>query len=88
MKKLLLVATMLLLAVSCTDNARTRNFGGVENVELQENEKFLNITWKDTNLWIITQDTLTGTYYAREKSSLGMMQGVIVINPRSVPQSK
>lgn len=79
MRKLTMVAITLLALVSCTDNQRARSFGGTETVKLEPNEKFINITWKQDNLWIIVQDTVTGNYYAREKSSFGVLQGKVVI---------
>ena len=79
MRKLTMVAITLLALVSCTDNQRARSFGGTETIKLEPNEKFINITWKQDNLWLIVQDTVTGTYYAREKSSFGLVQGKVVI---------
>lgn len=79
MKKIALVAITLLAFASCTDNQRARNFGGTETVKLEPNEKFVNITWKEDDLWIIVQDTITGDYYAREKSSFGVLSGKVVI---------
>ena len=79
MRKLLLSVFMLTAFLSCTDNQRARTFGGTENVKLQPNEKFVNIAWKGDDLWILVQDTTTGIYYAREKSSFGVMEGVVVI---------
>jgi hypothetical protein len=79
MRKLTMVAITLLALVSCTDNQRARRFGGTETVKLEPNEKFVNIAWKNDDLWIIVQDTVTGNYYAREKSSFGIMQGKVII---------
>ena len=79
MRKLTMVAITLLALVSCTDNQRARSFGGTETVKLEPNEKFINITWKQDNLWLIVQDTVTGNYYAREKSNFGVLQGKVVI---------
>ena len=79
MRKLTMVAITLLALVSCTDNQRARSFGGTETVKLEPNEKFINVTWKQDNLWLIVQDTVTGTYYAREKSNFGVLQGKVVI---------
>ena len=79
MRKLTMIAITLLALVSCTDNQRARSFGGTETVKLEPNEKFINITWKQDNLWIIVQDTITGNYYAREKSNFGVLQGKVVI---------
>lgn len=74
-----MVAITLLALTSCTDNQRARNFGGTEIIKLEPNEKFINITWKKDNLWIIVQDTIKGNYYAREKSSFGIVQGKVII---------
>lgn len=79
MKKIFLVA-ITLLAISCTDNQKARNFGGTETIKLEPHERFINITWKQDNIWLIVQDTLTGIYYAKEKSSYGLMEGKIVIS--------
>ena len=79
MRKLTMVAITLLALASCTDNQRARNFGGTETIKLEPQEKFINITWKQDNLWIVVQDTITGDYYAREKSSFGVLQGKVII---------
>ena len=74
-----MVAITLLAFVSCTDNQRARSFGGTETIKIEPQEKFINITWKQDNLWVIVQDTITGTIYAKEKSSFGVMQGKVII---------
>ena len=80
------VSTMVVLfmaivigSTSCTENERARNFGGTETIKLLPNEEFVNITWKQDNLWVIVKDKATGKYYAREKSSFGVLQGKVVI---------
>ena len=65
--------------MSCTDNQIARSFGGTETIKLEPNEEFINITWKQDNLCIIVKDKNTGKFYAREKSSFGVMQGKVVI---------
>ena len=77
MKKLILIASVLLF--SCTKNARTRTFGGTENVQLKPNEKLINITWKETNMWVLTEDTTTHIKYLRENSSFGIWEGEVII---------
>ena len=74
-----MVAITLLALVSCTENKRARSFGGTEYIKILPQERFINITWKQDNLWIVVEDTVTGTIYAREKSSYGVMEGKIVI---------
>lgn len=78
MKKLFVLIGIVLLS-ACTDNQRARNFGGTETVTLKKNEEFINITWKGDDMWIIVRDTITGNFYAREKSSYGMLEGTIYI---------
>lgn len=75
----LIVIIILSILISCTDNQRTKHFGGTQTIKLEPNEKFVNLTWKKNNLWIIVQDTITGIYYAREKSSFGVLEGKIII---------
>lgn len=83
MKKIRLVAITLLALVlsfsSCTDNQRARKYGGTEYVKLEPQEKFINISWKQDDLWVVVQDTITKVYYVREKSSYGIMEGKIII---------
>lgn len=79
MSKISMVAITLLTLASCTDNQRARSFGGTETIKIEPQEKFINITWKQDNLWVIVQDTITGTIYAKEKSSFGVMQGKVII---------
>ena len=82
--KRLLFLLMLLIAIvvgvsSCTENERAKNFGGKEDITLKPSEQFVNATWKDDNLWLITKDTLTNQYIMREKSSYGVWEGEIRI---------
>ena len=80
MKKLLLCFGLAAFTLmSCTENQRARNFGGNETINLQPNEEFVNITWKQDDIWIVVKDKNTGKFYAREKSSFGMMEGKIII---------
>ena len=80
MKKITIVAITLLALCSCTDNESVKNYGGTQKIKVLPQEKFINITWKGDNIWVVTQDTITKTYYAREKSSMGIMEGTIIIS--------
>jgi hypothetical protein len=79
MKKLFVIAIAAMALASCTDNARARRFGGVEEVELKPNEVVLNVTWKENEMWICTKDTVSGVTYFREKSSWGVMEGTVIL---------
>lgn len=77
MKKILFI--FLLILCSCTDNQRARNFGGTEVVYLENNEEFINITWRQNSLWIIVKDAISGDFYARESSPFYNKEGKVSI---------
>ena len=79
MKKLMIILVAMVVMSSCTENARARHFGGTETLALKPNEVVLNVTWKDSHMWICTQDTITRVVYFREKSSWGVMEGTVII---------
>jgi hypothetical protein len=80
MKKLFVLALGVAALASCTENERARRFGGTEEVDLKPNEVVLNVTWKEAEMWICTQDTVTGVTYFREKSAWGVMEGTVILN--------
>ena len=64
---------------ACTENERARRFGGTEEVSLKPNEVVLNVTWKESEMWICTKDTISGVVYFREKSAWGVMEGTVIL---------
>lgn len=68
-----------IMLASCTENQRAKNWGGTEEISLKKNEIVLNVTWKETQMWICTKDTVTGIVYFREKSNWGVMEGTVII---------
>ena len=68
MRKAILFLMFIILLSSCTQNKRTRTFGGKEEIQLKPNEKLMNITWKESNMWVLTEDTVTKIKYFREKN--------------------
>ena len=84
-KKLLsiaLVAVLLLTLFSCTENARVRHLGGTMTIDLPKGEKLLMATWKDANLFYLTEpmDSVytpkTKTF--KEKSRWDAMEATII----------
>lgn len=68
---------------SCTENIRTRAFGGKGTLNLPAGKKLINATWKETDLWFLTR-TMTDkdiaeTYTFTESSSFGVFEGEITI---------
>lgn len=84
-KKLLsiaLVAVLLSTLFSCTENSRARQFGGTMIVDLPKGEKLLMVTWKEDNLFYLTEpmDSVytpkTKTF--KEKSSFSIMEATVI----------
>lgn len=77
----LLIMTLMvaILLPSCTENQRAKKFGGTMKYQVPKGEEFVNATWKDDNLWIITKSKTSTTFYMHEVSSFGLMEGTVVI---------
>ena len=69
----------MVIGISCTENERARSFGGKTEIILPKGEIFINATWKDTDLWIITYDSISDTYYMHESSTWGVFEGEVII---------
>jgi len=71
---------------SCTQNQRAKKFGGKAEITLPANQKLINATWKDDNLWYLTRpmrdDETPETYTFSEESSWGVWEGVYIIRER------
>lgn len=82
MKKLF-VLFLLVTLFSCTDNTTVKKYGGKATMELKPNEKLINVTWKEAELWILTRPMTekdsAQTYTFREKSGMGIIQGEFTI---------
>lgn len=83
MKKLVLVLFLLVSLLSCTENTMVKKFGGKATMELKPNEKLVNVTWKEADLWVLTRPMTEKdsavTYTFREKSGFGIVQGEYTI---------
>lgn len=83
MKKIILLTFAILMLTGCTKNAITRSFGGRETIFLKEGQRLLEMTWKEDDLWILTEPMdsdyvpKTKTFY--ESSSFGIWEGEITI---------
>lgn len=84
--KLAGLAALLLLTTSCTENARVKAFGGSGTMDLPPGRKLVNITFKESNLWVLTRAAKPGeipeVYEFTEKSNLGVLEGKIVIREK------
>jgi hypothetical protein len=61
----------------------TRTFGGTTNIELKDGEKFINVTWKNDNIWVLTQKANSPkTYTFTEYSNMGVLEGEVIITEK------
>ena len=84
MKKVILSILAITMLASCTENSRVKNFGGSATLDIAPTQKFVNVTWKEEQLWVITKDrtsadTTYNTYRLQEHSSYGMLEGTYII---------
>jgi hypothetical protein len=74
---------MALCFTSCTQNERARSLGGTAVEVLPKGRKLVNVTWKETELWILTRpmtvDDVAESYEFKESSSWGLLEGTVKI---------
>lgn len=72
------------LFMGCTDNQRTKAFGGSMSVQIPCDQQVFDVTWKGEDLWYATQPAPSGwtpqMKRFTEYSSYGMIQGEVVLN--------
>lgn len=69
--------------MSCTQNARTRMFGGKMTYNIPKGEKLVIVTWKDSDMWVLTRpmkptDSVE-TYKFAESSNFGVFEGTLTL---------
>lgn len=82
------IITIIMLSIiitsftSCTDNQRIKYIGGKMEVSVPANEEFINATWKEDDLWIITRSkTKPNKYYMHEYSGFYVVcNGTVIIS--------
>lgn len=84
MKQILSIFAMLVAttANAGVDQILSRSFGGTQEIELNEGERLINITWKKDVLWILTtKDASTSprVYEFKENSVFGVLEGTVKI---------
>jgi hypothetical protein len=70
-----------LLTSACTENKRAKSFGGSAKIELPQGKKLVNVTWKESNMWVLYRDRrsneIVDTYTFTEKSTYGILEGKV-----------
>ncbi len=82
--KLSSILLALFTLTACTENVRARGYGGTAKLEAHAGHKVIGVTWKATDLWILTRPMELGeeptTLILQESSSWGMLEGKVVIH--------
>ena len=78
----IVVAMIVGFLFSC-ENFVTRKLGGSQTITLDKGQRLVEMTWKNNNLWILTEpmdsDYVPKTKTLYEDSNFGMMEGKITI---------
>lgn len=79
------------VSLAACDNIRAKALGGTMTVQIEQDQKFVNCSWKSskdsgTSLWLLTRVRKEGeqpeTYKYFEKSTLGLLEGTVVIQEK------
>jgi len=83
MIKRFILSIIILLLSGCTEQQMVRQYGGTETVKLAPGQRLEIVTWKDSDLWILTRAMKEGeepqVYKFSESSSWGVWEGTIRI---------
>jgi uncharacterized lipoprotein YajG len=83
MKKILFIIAIAVVMTACTANQRAKNWGGQTTITINPNQKVVNATWKDSDLWILTRDMKSDEkpeqYTLTEHSGWGILNGKVTI---------
>ena len=87
MRKILLCLVVLIaLLTSCTENQRARQFGGTITIELPPGEKLIMATWKETDLFYLTEpmdsNYVPKTKTFREDSNWRVIESTVIFKER------
>lgn len=57
-----------------------KQYGGTMSVDIPDGAQFMNVTWKDNDVWLLWHDPVSGNCVFKEESKRGLLQGKIIIN--------
>lgn len=90
---IVIVGVMLVsCARGCSEQSIAKEWGGTTNIALEPNQKLVEVTWKDTNLWYLTrpmrQDEEAETYTFKEQDVWGILEGSVIITERKMTEEE
>jgi hypothetical protein len=82
---IMLLLTVMFIGWTFSAQWRAKNWGGTFDVKVEAGHKFINATWKDADLWILSRPAKEGEtfetepYIFKESSALGIQEGTVKI---------
>lgn len=81
MKKIIAIIAGIIILSSCTEQERTRQFGGEMTINLPAGQELMMVTWKENELFYLTRpmsdDYIPVKKTFRESSSWGIMESTV-----------
>lgn len=81
MKKFFVIALFSIFVLSSCDQVISRQFGGDVTIEVPKGQKVTMATWKNTDLFYMTEDMEDGYVpkkkYLRESSTAGILESTV-----------
>lgn len=86
MRIIITLVVLLTIATSCTEQHVARRYGGKLNIELPKGERLMMATWKESNLFYLTEPMDSGYIpkkkVFRESSNFGIWEAEITFIER------
>ena len=86
MRIIITLVALLTIATSCTEQHMARRYGGKLKIELPKGEKLIMATWKEANLFYLTEPMDSGYIpkkkVFRESSNFGVLESEITFIER------
>lgn len=77
------IFAVIIILASCTPQHMAKNYGGSMDYYLEPNQKLVEVTWKDSQLWTLTKPMKEAdeaeTYSFSEKTAYGILEGSVTI---------
>jgi hypothetical protein len=85
-RTIIALAALLMITTSCTEQHMARRYGGKMKIELPKGEKLIMATWKEANLFYLTEPMDSGytpkKKVFRESSNFGVWESEITFIER------
>lgn len=82
----IVVAIVAIIYFVYTTQYGSKHLGGTYTINLEENKKLVNVTWKDTDLWLLTRQAkpneTSETFVFKEDSKFNILSGSVIIKEK------